>query len=45
MQYSLIFRYEYFGGEKWKFAGAFQDDPDFQEIMDGIRAERTSSVS
>ncbi|MDZ8262241.1 hypothetical protein [Nostoc sp. ChiQUE01b] len=25
-----------------QFAGVFQDDPDFQEIMDGIRAERTS---
>ncbi|MDZ7959858.1 MAG: hypothetical protein RMY34_18575 [Aulosira sp. DedQUE10] len=25
-----------------QFAGVFQDDPDFQEIMDKIRAERTS---
>jgi predicted RNase H-like HicB family nuclease len=25
-----------------QFAGVFQDDPDFQEIMDEIRAERTS---
>lgn len=25
-----------------EFAGVFQDDPDFQEIMDEIRAERTS---
>ncbi|MDZ8055758.1 MAG: hypothetical protein RMX68_010535 [Aulosira sp. ZfuVER01] len=25
-----------------QFAGVFQDDPDFQEIMDQIRAERTS---
>lgn len=27
----------------WKqFAGIFKDDPDFQEIMDAIRAERDS---
>ncbi|MBD2359213.1 hypothetical protein H6G41_32300 [Tolypothrix sp. FACHB-123] len=25
-----------------QFAGIFQNDPDFQEIMDKIRAERTS---
>ena len=25
-----------------QFAGVFKDDPDFQEIMDEIRAERTS---
>jgi predicted RNase H-like HicB family nuclease len=25
-----------------QFAGVFQNDPDFQEIMDGIRSERTS---
>ncbi|WP_034937289.1 hypothetical protein [Gloeocapsa sp. PCC 73106] len=25
-----------------KFAGVFKDDPDFQEIMEVIRAERTS---
>ncbi len=25
-----------------KFAGVFKDDPDFQEIMDGISAERNS---
>ena len=25
-----------------KFVGVFQDDPEFQEIMEAIRAERTS---
>lgn len=25
-----------------QFAGVFRDDPDFQEIMEAIRAERTS---
>jgi len=25
-----------------QFAGVFQDDPDFQAIMDAIRAERLS---
>lgn len=25
-----------------KFAGVFKDDPDFQDIMEAIRAERTS---
>lgn len=25
-----------------QFAGVFQDDPDFKDIMDGIRAERIS---
>ena len=25
-----------------KFAGVFKDDSDFQEIMEAIRAERTS---
>ncbi|MGV0028892.1 hypothetical protein [Phormidesmis priestleyi] len=28
--------------EWMKFAGVFRDDPDFQEIMEAIRAERAS---